>query len=500
MTNHPVPGLLRDPIKSYWFLLAWLCLPWMLSRDSLWIDEAQTAAYAALLTPSEVWHKIHADNSTGGLSEGLMPLSMFMAWGWAKILGTSEWALRLPNLIYLGIGIALLRRSPQSHSLPQLTLLVALHPFVWYYAGEARPYSLQIALGCASLKALLDLVDSDGCSKPAWLATLITGFMLCASSLLCIIPTGAVCTVISWMMISRKWKLTRFHLITTGLALPPFLTLGFFYLSALKSSSSDAKLWEFGLTNIAYSLYELLGFQGVGPNRGAIREAARSGTGVAKVFLPYLGWLATLSLAWLGVAVAAIRGRHSLFRSSARLVFMVILISLAGYVLLGIEMKFPFWGRHLAPLLAFASFLAASAIARTPSQPLKLGVTFLLFVLFTLSSLSIRFSPRFENDDYRSASRFALERLASDETLWWAADTAGARYYGLSPSPAESPKGPCISVRNNSVEQLKGLPAPQWVVLSKPDIYDNNGNIHGFLKEGGYRLDRSFTSFSVWTR
>ncbi len=66
-------------------LFAILLVMLMPSGGSIWIDEAQTWEYTTFTSPSGVVGALVADNK----SEAQMPLSMFLAWGWSKIIGTS---------------------------------------------------------------------------------------------------------------------------------------------------------------------------------------------------------------------------------------------------------------------------------------------------------------------------------------------------------------------------------------------------------------------------
>ena len=73
-----------------WLAIAFLLLPFMVTNESLWIDEAQTACYAMFDGFGAFVHKLESDNRTGTLSEGLMPLSMFLAWIFGHVFGVTE--------------------------------------------------------------------------------------------------------------------------------------------------------------------------------------------------------------------------------------------------------------------------------------------------------------------------------------------------------------------------------------------------------------------------
>src|SRR5262249_60251927 len=72
-----------------------------------------------------------------------------------KLFGVNPWALRLPEI--LGVGVMSLcvfvvvsRRSSAAYGL--IAMLLPLVTHVFYYATEARPYGL--VLGCAALSLL----------------------------------------------------------------------------------------------------------------------------------------------------------------------------------------------------------------------------------------------------------------------------------------------------------------------------------------------------------
>ncbi len=77
-------------------LLALALLPLMISNDSLWLDEGDTAMYVLQPDfPSWCQRLSHDDQA-----DCQMPLAMWTSWAAGKILGTQEWQLRAVNLFW----------------------------------------------------------------------------------------------------------------------------------------------------------------------------------------------------------------------------------------------------------------------------------------------------------------------------------------------------------------------------------------------------------------
>jgi len=474
---------------AWWLIAALLLLPWMISTDSLWIDEGQTAIYASLPSLDQFAEKIAHDNRSGGLSEGLMPLSMFLTWAAAKVFGMSEIGLRIPNLFYLAIACLCLWKTGSRLKISGLVMVFALHPFVWQYADEARPYALQLALGCGLLWSMTAVLDDPNHHLP-WLGYFATCFLLFASSLLCCIPVTVSGLIILYHLVSIRWKPNRLVVGCAIIAAIPFFLLSVFYLKAMQGMASGAKLWVFGPSNVAYALYELLGFQGLGPSRTELRDTARAQASLWKLFAPHVWLLGALFVAISAITIRGfIKWNRQLIPPTA-----MILLTFLGFCSLGIANGFPFWGRHLAPVLPFCLLLMLMLCGSfSAGFPRHLAIS-ALAALWVISAVQFRLSPRFANDDYRGAATFAKQALAQNHTIWWVADTSAANYYGLNLTES----GPGQYIRNASKEHLVSLPPPSYVVISKPDIYDNAGGATGFVADKGYTLVRKPVAFEIW--
>jgi hypothetical protein len=145
------------------------------------------------------------------------------------------------------------------------------------------------------------------------------------------------------------------------------------------------------------------------------------------------------------------------------------------------------------------------------ASPLRAVVAVAFLLVLVYSSCSLRFADRHRKDDYRAAAAIAQEELAKGRRVWWAADALGAEYYGL-PGEFDSigeltgvgtPRA-CIdrtgvqSITGAPKECLEMLSRPNLVILSKPEIFDNNGAIAAYLATGNFAKVQVLPAFTIW--
>ena len=188
-----------------WLLAGLLLLPFMVTNDSLWIDEGDTAMYAMQPDFHSWWHHLRQDSA----ADCQMPLSMLFAWIGGRMLGTQEWQLRVVNLVWGVLALIAMYRAGRRLQLPWLPLLLAVQPYFWFYMNEARPYALEIACGSWLLTAFVEFHVSRA-SGESWAWLLVTAaFFLFLSTLLAPLPvvvSVAVGVVAAWR---GRWKPSR---------------------------------------------------------------------------------------------------------------------------------------------------------------------------------------------------------------------------------------------------------------------------------------------------
>jgi hypothetical protein len=52
---------------------------------------------------------------------------------------------------------------------------------------------------------------------------------------------------------------------------------------------------------------------------------------------------------------------------------------------------------------------------------------------------------------------------------------------------------------NPSDGTVEGLPKPQIIVASRPDLYDRSGALARYIARLGYHATASFPAFEIWT-
>jgi len=485
--------------------LALALVPLMPSTDSLWVDEAQTWRYARQATLDTAWQQLQTEIN----SEAQMPLGMLAAWSWAQLLGTSEFALRAPNMLYAVGAILCFYFIGRKEDLPLLPLFLAVQPYLWFYVNEARPYALQIFGGSLLLLALRQVYRGN-ISSIRWIVAWGAGALVCsASSMLGAIPTLAFTVAIFWELLRRNYLPGKGQLVIFAGTTLSLLALGFYYLQTLLAGSGGSKIWSVGLRNLVFSVVEFLGFAGLLPPRQELREMARAGLNHSSEVLnlwPFA--LPTILMAAVFVVIGLFWVRNC--RQTPHWVAAAVAIVTGSVVLLfaaSLMVGFPFWGRHLAP--AFPAFVAASGWAVTLAWrgpwPLAKASAACLVLLLLASSLMLRFSETHAKDDYRSAASYAHEILAQGGIVWWAADQAAAHYYQLEtetmPERGDSAMvtSSAYIANNRSALYFAGLPYPALVVLSKVDIYDQDANLRHWIAENRLSLKSRKPAFEFYT-
>ena len=477
-------------------LLGALVISFIPSGESLWIDEALTAHYARI----DSFHNLVKELRTDTYSEALMPLFIFQTWLIGQLLGDSEWVLRAPNILWGIMAMIALYFGGRRLKIPWLPVLLIIHPFFWFYVNEARPYGMQICFASWLWLGLVHFHQGQGSgSLWAWIIG-TSAFLLCAASMLGVVTV--IFVFLTLAILSLIWhKLPdRNGLIVLGVWIAILAILGCYYAWALLQGTTGARLWTVGFQNIQFALFEFSGATGLSPPRAEIRELAKTGNLKELAFrtLPAIllfgSLLGSLILFWLT------RWRRRRIDDLAFLSLAITAASFVSLLVLAFMAQWPFWGRHLAPSFPFFLCwlgLTLDELGRYSVRWHRVVFTCLLGALLT-SSLCLRFSPKHARDDYRSAAQFARERIVNSEIVWWCASPYAAEYYGL-PQGTGSTTHAILALRLHK-QSVSKLPEPQWIILSKPDLYDPTGSIQDYIACHHYQVAKVYPSFRIYTR
>jgi hypothetical protein len=207
--------------------------------------------------------------------------------------------------------------------------------------------------------------------------------------------------------------------------------------------------------------------------------------GVASNLRPYLAGMLARSCGILcrsgGCCRAIKTGDRSLY-----LIVTAAVVGLSALLLaiFTVAAHFPFWGRHLAPVFPGVVIMGAISLASISSrQWVEPAVATVLCVTLALSSWELRFAAQHKKDDHRYVVQRAAVALSSGSRVWWLADVWASRYYGDDVTTAD-PWASNMFIRPDGFSgRYEGLPQPDGIVLSKPDIYDKNGTLREFIRK-----------------
>ncbi len=479
--------------------------------------ESQTWDYARHDTFSGFADELREDQST----ESQMPLGMFAFWSWCRVWGTGEFAMRSVNFVWAAIVLFAFARIGRQLSLPWLPLLFAVQPFVWYYMNYARTPLMQMAGGSLILAGALGYIRKNAVPDG------IGGIFLCLGAILLsganiygLVPLAAVAIGLTVHGVWRRIKLPLTGKIVATLTLGAIALLGAYYVLVFFRGGKHvgASLWVASPANLAFVIYEFLGFLGLGPGRQDLRAVIKGAATIDSIiiFLPGLfllaaGYVVAFSASiksWL-TREASLPGGH--FPPESRPTWAMGLIAPwlmgLGVPLLSSLLLFLiatlgglfFWGHHLAG--AFPFWVLALGITlhwgtqglwRPAGRYAFLGI----FLLLLASSLLIRFAPWHHHDDYRSAAKVAQVAAASGKNIWWFADHSGGNFYGI--SFAEG-----FNNRPGEIEFSMNRSAhgnPDIIILSRPDVFDSGRTTRKILSAQQYFRSNVFQAFEIWEK
>ncbi len=480
-----------------WILLSLIVCGVAISHQSFWIDEACTAVNAEQPTLRKWWQEMMVIKG----SDLQMPFSMLFAWGWEKLVGPGEFALRAGNVLWFLLGVlAMLRVLAVTPRLQKSFALVLLScPLAWQYLNEVRPYVLQIGMSLVVFFSLYRLGSEhkETRGERYWIIALCLGsLILASSSMLAMLWLGAylAATILSTSR-DHLWRLAREYWFYWGLTLMLLFTLGIYYLWMLRIGGRAAMLEDTGFRNVLFIFYELLGFSGLGPGRLAIR------TDGVSTFLPWLPWLTIYAAVLLPILIQGWRQIAASTSLRTRVWWVTAFAAVAGFILaVGMVTQFRVLGRHFLPALPLVLFVLGSGVTAVLNRGGwvgRMGVAAFLG-LSLLSCLSLRFSERHAKDDYRGAAALGREALAHGESVWWDACREGAEVYHLPVKKTPGTPNTALLLINPSAKFLQTLPQPDLVLVSKPDLYDKYGAVENYLLRSGYHRTATLSAFTVW--
>ena len=492
--------------------MAILLIP--VSHQSLWVDEGYMAYFASQPSFSKLHSTFIACAATPS-SEVYMPGYITYLWLWAKFFGISEVGLRLSNIPFAVTFIFSLSLLCRRKIYPRLLmLLAAIHPLVWFYMNEARPYMGMLAFSTLSATGLILYLHSypeDRTSGP-WLCLI---GILCSLflNLLALVEIPALIIVGIFSARGNKsarqrvksFRDWRLPLLIIG---PLLISLSVLYLHYFLRGSGKMPVKP-GLINLGSVFYGFLGFSGLGPPRFILRNISS--------WLEIRPYLITLFLGLAGVVVIIFKwlkltirpGDQGLHRINLNLgAFIATLIVFFSF---SRELSFGFSERHLISIFPFLLFALTGLLSgKLPSESGKRAnilLTLLVALLWIFSSVRIRFDSIYFKDDYRSAAQLALRSIQNKEEILWAAALPAGGYYGLATEDLKLPprwliKKKVINASSWNYKEIVDFISkhnPEILVLShRPDVFDSKSGWRRYLCSHKYQQLGRSNCFSIY--
>lgn len=461
----------------------------MPSADSLWIDEGWTAHFAMVSGAGDFWRGLVADRG----AECQKPVGMLVAWACGKVFGWSEYGMRFPNVVWTALGLAamwLIGRKTGNVFLPWLYLA---NGFVWTYTNEARPYAAMTACGAWLLYGLLDYIWTEGKGRSWPWCLVLAGGLLCSLHMLGIVEVVAVVAVGATVGARRGWQVPSTSWRILGLCIPLLGVLGAYYVWTILNGAGGARLWTPGIANAGFSVYELLGFAGMGPPRSDLREWLADGSFLGRIRLTMvIGPMVLLGFYGLLLGRGIVSWRR--VRIEARVAAWTFAVSLSLLGLAAIGANWPFWGRHLS---AAFPFLCAACALIIPDGVWGRFVGVGLVVVLVAGSVNQRLNASYRREDYREASRLTLNEVSKGHMVLWGADQWTGEYYGVKFREDVGGAG----VRLISGAAFGEMPRQlEMVVLTRPSQFDPDGSIREWMGKRGFRKTAELQGFSIWRR
>jgi hypothetical protein len=487
-----------------------------ISGESLWIDEFWTAYFAEVGSLRE-WVELVL------IPKGSQtPIHFFQYFVWGRLFESTELTLRMANLPLFVLGqlclFCALRSYDRTFSFFVLTV-GALHPLIWQYANEARPYILMYAGAQMVLACLLHLharIEWRLDASPLFAAMFVVGgILLFGASLLgafWVFAAGVYAIQLHHRHLGWRYLARGAHAAWLAIFVVVVSLLCVYYISSLLQGAGGSRVSTTTPATLAFAAYELLGLSGIGPGRHELRDM---GLAALRPHAP------ALLLAALIIGVTLLCGlREALRRLGARDLAVVVALTLLPIfivVLSGFVMGWRVLGRHLFATIPVINLLFAVGMARLWEAPAgrrrwlgRLAAVACLGAL-AASALSMRFAPQHSKDDYRLAAAIAVEALNRGERVWWAADYLGAHYYRLPGSfdyrgeltgmhsPPFCTDQPGIQATSNlSAECLQTLSPPDIVIFSRPETFDLSGDMRRYLETGKYLKVKDMPAIAIW--
>ncbi|MGC8836827.1 MAG: glycosyltransferase family 39 protein [Anaerolineae bacterium] len=489
-------------------LLAFALRMYRLEAQSLWYDEGVTAYLATLSLP---------DLTAWTADDIQPPLYYYAVWGWVRLAGAGEFALRFPSAF---AGVLLVpclawvgRRVAGSRGAGLLAaLLGAVSPLHLWYAQEARNYTW-VTLLCLAASGLFWACLREGRAR-AWRAWLpyvaLMGAAVYTHYFAFFVLAFHACFALAWGLAGRRgdarvvpatfaragqlWQALGAVAAVVAIYLPwlPFL---------VQRWHEDTSYWPGTLKLDEAARKVALAFLG--------GESILEAEGM-RLLTPYLAVLALAAGIW---AWRAARGRGDAWGLGFSLLYGAVPVAL----LLGLAYRVPKFNPRYAMVASPGALLllagAAAGKGRAPGEGWARAVAAagLAFVLGVAgyADRNLYADPAFTKPDFRGVAQFVREHAAPDEAILlvsghmapvWDVYWPGSRRVPIPPLRILDARHPLGWEAAESVNRATAGKRGAWLVLWQDEVVDPTGVVAYMLERWGEPLPVGRTFWHVGLR
>lgn len=452
-----------------------------ITTQSLWMDEGNAIAKAIMPSISEMW--LLATRMGG--SEIQMPVFMLSLWGWEKIVGDSEYALRAINLPFLIVMVLAFRRYRY------WPLVCLVSPFVLYYVGELRPYMFQMAGAALGFSVLCRMLESDRDDEDltgVHVLLLSAIFMAATSLTSAIFSAGLLLGMIiarpSWLQKKPFWG-------KVVIWLPVALMLAGYYIYTLAEGYGGTAARGGGILSMGFGFYEMMGLLGLGPGREYFRSMDILG------LLHGYPWLPMAAVVIIWAWIIGLKRFIEPYRLRSRIAFaFAVMFPLIVFVGVSVIFNFSVLGRHMSFLIPVLLLPLACAIESAVKRPGFRPAVVGSMLCACVSCLMLRFSSRHVRDDFRGATSLALDALHHGRAVLWKADMLTPIYYAI--HEGGMPLGTYI--QKLELEAPRDFASTDVIFINRPDFHYEKSAHRQILAREGFGLRATLAGFEIWDR
>lgn len=400
---------------------------------SFWLDEAITAEMYSVDTFSELLDQFGIYMG----SEVQMPGWIAFMWAWCKLFGSSEYALRSANFLFMGLLLMyflciLMRRELAGRERKVLWIAIVLsviNPFVLYNMNEARCNIPMFAISFINVLSLwqfmkygkrIDFLICVCCLVVGYVFNMLYGFLYVAMAAYILYDKSR--RHMHWV------NLCKGNAVVVTIAVLLFVTVTVYYLITVFGENKGGQIERPGIGNIGYVMYEFAGFGGLGPNKNTLRESDDK----VALLLSCLPYIIPLVLCYLALFVHSLKKYWQDKKIDG--FFFAFIVGFAVFFIAAFVIQFRFWGRHLFFLYPYWLLFMACCICHFTNgskRMVRVAVLSLFAVLIAISSYRMMFANDYKKENVKMIVDECRRLRLPGEWVYWTESKSTALYYGL---------------------------------------------------------------------